>query len=72
MYLDSEPDYERTVECGDGWYPAWILVLQSIHHGNEHLTHVGTVLLGNSIEAPEIDVWSYGDAEGVLRWEPAG
>jgi uncharacterized damage-inducible protein DinB len=71
-YLDSEPDYEGTVECSDGWYPAWILVLQSIHHGNEHRTHVGTVLLGNSIEAPEIDVWSYGDAEGVLRWEPTG
>ena len=66
-YLDSRPDHEVTVECSDGWYPAWILVLQAIHHGNEHRTNVGTVLLGHQIEAPELDVWAYATAEGVLR-----
>jgi uncharacterized damage-inducible protein DinB len=71
-YLDSRPDHEGTVECSDGWYPAWILVLQAIHHGNEHRTHVGTVLLGHALEAPDLDVWAYGDAEGVLRELTAG
>jgi uncharacterized damage-inducible protein DinB len=67
QYLDSQPDHEATVECSDGWYPAWILMLQAIHHGNDHRTHVGTVMLGHSIEMPELDVWSYAFDEGVLR-----
>jgi uncharacterized damage-inducible protein DinB len=71
-YLGSEPDHEGTVEFSDGWYPAWIPMLQAIHHGNEHRTHIGTVMLGNAIEAPELDVWAYAAAEGVLREEPAG
>lgn len=50
-----------------GWYPAWILVLQAIHHGNDYRTHIGTVLLGHGVEAPDLDVCAYGVAEGVLR-----
>jgi uncharacterized damage-inducible protein DinB len=66
-YLDSRPDYESTVECSDGWYPGWILMLQAIHHGNDHRTHIGTVMLGHAIELPELDVWSYAWAEGSFR-----
>jgi hypothetical protein len=50
-----------------GQSPAWVIVLQAIHHGNDHRTHIGTVLLHNQLEAPEIDVWSCAWAEGALR-----
>jgi uncharacterized damage-inducible protein DinB len=67
-YLDSEPDFEVMVQRREGGVvPAWVVVLQAIHHGNDHRTHAGTVLLSQQLEAPEIDVWSYAWAEGKLR-----
>jgi uncharacterized damage-inducible protein DinB len=67
-YLDSGPDFEVMIERREGGVsPAWVIVLQAIHHGNDHRTHAGTVLLNHQLEAPEIDVWAYGWAEGALR-----
>ena len=67
-YLDSGPDFEAMLERREGGEsPAWVFVLQAIHHGNEHRTNAGTVLLSHQLEAPEIDVWGYAWAEGVLR-----
>ena len=66
-YLDSGPDFEVMVERRGGESPAWVFVLQAIQHGNDHRTHVGTVLLNHQLEAPEIDVWHYGLAEGALK-----
>jgi uncharacterized damage-inducible protein DinB len=66
-YLSSEPDFEVMVETRVGQSAAWVFVLQAIHHGNDHRTHTGTVLLRYQLEAPEIDVWSYAWAEGALR-----
>jgi uncharacterized damage-inducible protein DinB len=67
-YLDSSPDFDAKVARRDsGESPAWVIVLQAIHHGNDHRTHAGTVLLHHQLEAPEIDVWSYAWAEGALR-----
>jgi uncharacterized damage-inducible protein DinB len=67
-YLDSTPDFDAMVQRRSGAYPAWVVVLQAIHHGNDHRTHVGTVLLSNRLEAPEIDVWAYGMAEDKLQF----
>jgi uncharacterized damage-inducible protein DinB len=67
-YLDSEPDFEAMAQRREGGQvPVWVVVIQAIHHGNDHRTHVGTVLLGNDLAAPDIDVWSYAWAEGALR-----
>jgi uncharacterized damage-inducible protein DinB len=71
-YFNSHPDYESTVECSDGWYPGWVLVAQAIHHGNDHRTHVGTVLLAHELQLPELDVWAYAEAEGVFKTLAAG
>jgi uncharacterized damage-inducible protein DinB len=67
-YLDSAPDLDALVQRRSGAYPAWVVVLQAIHHGNDHRTHVGTVLLSHGLEAPEIDVWAYGIAEDKLQF----
>ena len=67
QYLESGPDFEAIVERRGRQAPAWAVVLQAIHHGNDHRTHVGTVLLANELPPPEIDVWSYGLAEGALK-----
>lgn len=67
-YLDSQPDFEAMVQRKDGAYPAWVLVLQAIHHGNDHRTHAGTALLRHGLEPGDIDVWGYGIAEGKLQF----
>jgi uncharacterized damage-inducible protein DinB len=67
QYLATRPDFGTTVECSDGWYPSWVLIVQAIHHGNEHRTHVGTVMLAHGLELPELDVWAYAEAERVFK-----
>lgn len=66
-YLDSEPDFEEMIEHSDGESPAWVIVLQAIHHGNDHRTHAGTVLLSHRLDVTDIDVWGYGLAAGALQ-----
>ena len=70
-YLDSEPDFDKLVQRSAGEFPAWVLVAQAVHHGNDHRTHAGTALLRNGIEGPEIDVWAYGIAQGKLQFPDA-
>lgn len=36
-----------------------LLVVQALHHGNDHRTQICTVLSTNGFEAPDLDVWSY-------------
>jgi uncharacterized damage-inducible protein DinB len=66
-YLDSGPDFEKLLERPAGESRAWVGVLQALHQGNRHRTHVGTVLLNHGLEAPDIDVWNYAWAEGALK-----
>jgi uncharacterized damage-inducible protein DinB len=70
-YLDSKPDFDVMIERTDGHSPGWIVVLQAIHHGNDHRTHAGTVLLHHQLGEVEIDVWNYGMAEDVLKPLPS-
>ena len=45
---------------------AAVVVAQYVHHGSDHRAHVGTILGGNGLEAPWLDVWSYGSAIGEV------
>jgi uncharacterized damage-inducible protein DinB len=36
-----------------------LLVVQALHHGNDHRTQICTVLSSNGYEAPDLDVWRY-------------
>ena len=37
-----------------------------MHHGNDHRTHVCTILGHHGIEYGQMDVWGYGLATGAL------
>lgn len=52
-------DFERGIERRGTAVPAWVIVVQAIHHGNDHRTHAGTVSLANDLGAPDVDVWAY-------------
>jgi len=45
---------------------------QSIHHADDHRTHVLSILGARGIEVPELDVWAYGAESGYVHAnEPA-
>jgi uncharacterized damage-inducible protein DinB len=35
------------------------MVVQALHHGNDHRTQICTVLSTNGYESPDLDVWTY-------------
>ena len=39
-----------------------IIVTQAIHHGNDHRTHVCSILGDHRMNIPDMDVWAYGRA----------
>lgn len=48
-----------------------VLLIQALHHGNDHRTHVCTTLGHHGIPYGEMDVWAYGEATGALVPIPA-
>ncbi len=49
-----------------------VVIIQALHHGNDHRTHVCTILGYHSIPYGDMDVWAYGDASGATVPIPAG
>jgi uncharacterized damage-inducible protein DinB len=43
-----------------------VVLLQAMHHGNDHRTHVCTILGDHDIAYGQMDVWEYGRATGAL------
>jgi uncharacterized damage-inducible protein DinB len=43
-----------------------VVVIQALHHGNDHRTHICTILGHNGIQYGDMDVWAYGDATGGI------
>jgi uncharacterized damage-inducible protein DinB len=48
-----------------------VVLVQAIHHGTDHRTHICTVLGQHGIEYGDIDVWAYGAATGAILPIPA-
>jgi uncharacterized damage-inducible protein DinB len=43
-----------------------VVIIQALHHGNDHRTHICTILGHNDIPYGEMDVWAYGEAIGAI------
>jgi uncharacterized damage-inducible protein DinB len=56
---DEDPDSEHAED---------LLFLQAIHHGNDHRTHVCTILGAHGLPAPDLSGWTYWHEERT----PAG
>jgi uncharacterized damage-inducible protein DinB len=62
-YLEAGPDHGQIVpNWGRRPVAAWVLTLQAVHHANDHLAHVGTILGANGLSVPDVDVWAYHSA----------
>jgi uncharacterized damage-inducible protein DinB len=43
-----------------------VVLIQALHHGNDHRTHLCTILGAHDITYGDMDVWAYGDATGLI------
>jgi hypothetical protein len=43
-----------------------VVIIQALHHGNDHRTHICTILGAGDITYGDMDVWAYGDATGAM------
>jgi uncharacterized damage-inducible protein DinB len=44
----------------------WVVLVQAMHHGNDHRTHICTILGAHDIPYGDVDVWAYGEATGGI------
>jgi uncharacterized damage-inducible protein DinB len=56
------------VDWPDGKYrlDLTVVIVQALHHGNDHRTHICTILGHHHIPYGDMDVWAYGDATGGI------
>jgi uncharacterized damage-inducible protein DinB len=42
----------------------WVFALQALHHGNDHRTHICSILGAHGIDYGDMDVWAFSRATG--------
>jgi uncharacterized damage-inducible protein DinB len=45
-----------------------VILVQALHHGNDHRTQICTILGHHGIPYGDMDVWAYGAATGGMVW----
>ena len=43
-----------------------VVIVQSLHHGNDHRTHICTILGHHDVVYGDMDLWAYGTATGGI------
>jgi uncharacterized damage-inducible protein DinB len=66
-FLATPFDAERTFVIKwhdeiDRDVPAGVLLVQALHHGNEHRAHICTVLTSIGVATPDLGAWDYAEA----------
>jgi uncharacterized damage-inducible protein DinB len=60
--LDRIDDFDPKIEAHDDYpqipHARNLLLTQTLHHGNDHRTHICTVLGANGVEGPWMDAWA--------------
>lgn len=46
---------------------AWVPLTQFVHHGNDHRSHVASILSANGVPGPDAQVWPYAMALDASR-----
>jgi uncharacterized damage-inducible protein DinB len=58
----------REVTHEDGFrMPAAVPMAQTIHHADDHRSHVLSILGARGLEVPELDVWGYAESAGQVQ-----
>jgi uncharacterized damage-inducible protein DinB len=73
--LERLPEFDITIAAEPWEDPPWpetphaqnLLLIQAVHHGNEHRTQICTVLGSKGLEVPDLSCWAYWAAERIPR-----
>jgi len=62
------PDEAHETDRGRGPVKLYsgVVVVQALHHGNDHRTHICTILGHHGLSYGDMDVWAYGQATGGI------
>jgi len=64
--LQPDPNFVATFRDGRYHVGPGIVLLRALHHGNDHRTHICTILGAHGIDYGEMDLWAYGESIGAL------
>ena len=63
----GEKSMDARLETKDGYYvEPWVVMVQIINHATEHREQICSMLTAQGITPPDMDGWSYGEAENAL------
>jgi len=63
-----DPDGTTPDREGSGGVKQWLVMTQAIHHGNDHRTHICSILGQNGLSYGDLDVWAFGvDNDGYVK-----
>jgi uncharacterized damage-inducible protein DinB len=63
---DPDDAIEAKFDDGDYRVQSGVVLIQALHHGNDHRTHICTILGHHGLTYGDMDVWAYGDATGAI------
>jgi uncharacterized damage-inducible protein DinB len=63
----EEEDQDGRVRIESG-----VVLIQALHHGNDHRTHICAILGSHGLHYRQMDVWAYGEAVGAIVKVEAG
>ncbi len=70
LALAQDPTNEllhRRITTPDGYYTEpWVVMIQVINHATEHREQINSMLTALGLTPPDLDGWSYGEAEAAL------
>lgn len=64
--INGDDTIETTFQGDAVKIHAGVLLIQAMHHGNDHRTHICTILGHHGIPYGDMDVWAYGEATGAI------
>jgi hypothetical protein len=64
--IGPELKVETSSDDGPVTMHVGVMLIQALHHGNDHRTHVCTILGAHNITYGDMDVWGYAEATGLI------
>src|SRR5207253_11093059 len=64
--INPDDEFETTFSAERLRMRSGVVLVQAVHHGNDHRTHICTVLGSHEIAFGDMDVWAYGDSVGAI------
>ncbi len=64
--VQPEDNFETQYSGGKYRMDSGIVLLQALHHGNDHRTQICTMLGAHGVSYGDMDVWAYGAVTGAM------